>query len=169
MSFLAHRIKPHLVDASKQYPNFETWYSKVSTELLYGLRSIVFIYHKNDIAAFSILKHSDVEKKICTFYTVNKYRRNHIGNLLMQNSLQLLGSGSVLITMPDKKVDEFRNILSKYNFVNQNKIMNYYNKNEEEYFFIRNSVPYSRYIKELPASHLECKNYSSYSDQHYNV
>ena len=128
-------INPLLVDADVQYPNFLSWYAKVSSELYVGLRSIVFILHKEDVAAFSILKHTVTENKICTFFTSPRYRNNGVGSLLMRISLGMFDGKSVALTMPERKVEEFDKILKKNNFIKEKSVMNYNNRNEEEFFF----------------------------------
>lgn len=130
-------INPFLSDLCMQYPNFLSWYSKVNVELYLGWRSFIYILYKNNVAAFSILKHTRNENKICTLFTSDKYRNNGLGSHLMEMSLDILKGENVSLTMPEKKVEEFSQILKKNNFLLENRIANYYNKNEIEFFFTR--------------------------------
>lgn len=139
ISYYDKILRPYLADASVQYPYFDHWYAKVLDELLYGFRSIVLIYEKSNIAGFSILKHSPPENKICTFYIVQKYRKNNISGFLMDYSLKLLKHKNVLITMPDKKVEAFTPLLNRFGFKLYGNILNYYNKSESEFFYMYNS------------------------------
>ena len=137
MSKYQSLISPLLSDVNNQYPNFPVWYSKVAYELLFGFRTFILILCENNVAAFSILKHSKEENKICTLLTSKKFRNIGLGAWLMRMSLSQFDGQNISLTMPEKKVEEFTQIINKNNFFLEKKILNFYNRDEIEFFYTR--------------------------------
>jgi hypothetical protein len=118
-----------------EYPNFKDWYfKKVIPGIGHG-RSIILKKYKNEIVGLSILKNTHNEKKICTFRIGDKFQRLGIGSEMLKESCGILETVSPLITVSERRIDEFSSILSKNNFKLEHIYQNYYKDNQKEYSF----------------------------------
>lgn len=129
-------ITPFFSVPNESYPHFSNWHKKISSEIFTPSRSIIVALENNKIMGFSILKHTNDENKICTFYIDKMYRKNKIGTLLMKKSLDLL-CYNALLSINEKLVDSFYPILNKFEFNNIAIKNNYYQFGHKEYFFKR--------------------------------
>lgn len=55
--------------------------------------------------------------------------------MLLESSIDYLGVDDPFITVPQQHIDEFRPLLSKFNFVEKGKFPNYYRKGSCEFCF----------------------------------
>lgn len=118
------------------YPCFSNWHKKISTEIFTPSRSFIIVLEDNKIAGFSILKHTNDENKICTFYIDKLFRKNKIGTLLMKSSLDVLHNNAI-ITINEKLVDMYYPLLNRFDFYNVAIKNDYYRLGQKEYFFKR--------------------------------
>ena len=99
------------------YPDYKEWYTKVQVPGLYTNERNIIIAHINEkIVGFVSLKKTPTEKKICTFYVEKSFRRNKIGTILVEKSIEFLEESRPLITIPMDKLNEFIRIANKYNW-----------------------------------------------------
>lgn len=132
-------LRCYLGETADLYPKFDSWYNKIFYDLCFGNRSILVVKLKDQVAGYSIVKHSVFENKICSFNVLKKYRRNRIGTTLMEKSVELL-QGNALITINERLVDSFSSIIEKYEFLLCFRLLNIYRANQYEYFFFRENV-----------------------------
>lgn len=105
------------VDLSETYPEFRGWLeNSVYPGLLNGTRTIVLQYRGNQISGFSIIKNDQQEKKICCLYVLPKFQRAGVGLDLFQRSFDLLDSETPLITISEKKEQEFKRLVRYFGF-----------------------------------------------------
>ena len=117
-----------------EYPNFSNWYhQKVYQGLENGTRSLLIARDNasKKIAGISIIKNYH-EKKICTFRILSEFQHKGIGSKLMEKSLEILETDSPLITVSEDHINEFQNILNKFNFKEIKKYDNYYKEGKFE-------------------------------------
>ena len=80
---------------SIDYPTHKHWfYTKQIPGIFKGERDILFIRNpknKNEIIAFSCLKKTETEKKICNIYVSEEFRNKGLGTILFEESMKWLG------------------------------------------------------------------------------
>ncbi|MGZ0899467.1 GNAT family N-acetyltransferase [Pseudomonas putida] len=129
-------IASHLSAVSHLYPGFREWlYFKFKPEFSNGSRDIIVAYDSNNIAGLSLLKFSDFEHKICTFYVMPAYRGLSIGNELMDRSLSFLGNRNVTISVSQEREMELYPVLKKSGFELDRKIEGAYRPGVFENFY----------------------------------
>ncbi|GEM_PF-5168718 len=124
-----------LSDLECEYPNFGKWLLRVFEEISKGERSILLKLYNEQVVAISIIKHTKHEEKISTFRVLSKYKGLGIGTELMEDSFYYLRNDSPLITVSEKRINEFIPFLSKLKFEETEKIQSCYLKNITEYIF----------------------------------
>lgn len=135
------------------YPAAQEWFvHKVIPDLenSNGNRDILFLFVYNDnnekiLAGLAILKKDIYEKKICTFHIKKEFRRNGLGNYLMDACIKFLGTTSPMITIAKSRIiPNDNNYLSFINFFNKyypnqfkclQKLKDYYRDEYDEYVF----------------------------------
>lgn len=129
-------IASHLSAVSHLYPGFKEWlYFKFKPELLSGSRDILIARDGNNIAGLSLLKFSNLEHKICTFYVMPAYRGLSIGHELMDRSLSLLCNRNVLISVSEEREVELSRVLKSSGFKLDRKIEGVYRSGVVESFY----------------------------------
>ena len=106
-----------LKDIAPLYPNFDTWLNfTFRRNISSGERNIVLATDGTNILGLSLLKKTQEENKICTFYVPKQYRGMNIGNELMNKSLTILDSQDSFITVADERHSELKPLLSSNGF-----------------------------------------------------
>ena len=119
----------------KDYLNHKNWfYNKFSKELDGKRREIIYFEEDSKICGVVFLKNTEEEKKICTLYIKEEYRKQGIGTKLILESIKFLGTTKPLITMPEYKENCFKKIINKYKWEKTQEIENCYSKNKELVF-----------------------------------
>ncbi len=113
----------------KDYPNHFEWYwTKEIPRVFNGTGEIIICTINDNIAGVTFLKKDELEKKICTFLVVEKYRRKHVATELLEKAFKYLGTTKPLITIADNKFKMFENIIKKYDWkLTQTLSKGYYN------------------------------------------
>lgn len=125
----------HISTLEQEYPHFKEWYyTTVLPETSVGLRKIIVAHIDNSFAGVLILKDSD-EKKICTLRVAPEYRGNGLGHQFMSIALCELNTEHPLITVSDKHIAEFKNLLHDYDFKFTEMYFERYIKNRYELAF----------------------------------
>lgn len=119
----------------KDYPIHKEWFYDKFVKELDGIKREIIYYEKNNIIyGVVFLKNSEEEKKICTIYVDEKYRKQGVGTSLIKESMKFLGTQTPFITMPDYKEKCFLKIIEKYNWKKTQVIDSYYSNNRELVF-----------------------------------
>ncbi|RWS52361.1 GNAT family N-acetyltransferase [Enterobacter cloacae] len=132
--FSKHNVRAFLKQVEAHYPNFRSWLDfTFARQLTDGNRKALIVKEKNKIIGISLLKKTQMENKICTFYVAPQHRGKGIGKMLMNESLSYLKS-DVHITVCEERWPEMRPFLEKYCFKLDNELPNFYRDGCTEYF-----------------------------------
>lgn len=110
-------IAAALSSVSPYYPNFKEWlFFNFNKGLRSGERKILLAHNGTDICAVSLLKLTDNENKICTFFVRPDFRERGLGRILMSRSLCELSGKSSIITVAEERHSELSPLLIESNF-----------------------------------------------------
>ena len=134
------------------YPNYKDWFLNKQVKGMDNDRDIIFALCNDEIVGVSNIKKSIDEKKICTLYIKECFRKNSIGSSLIQMSFEELETNKPLVTISSNKIYDFRKIIIKNNWELSGELKNFYKNNSDEYvfndsLFIKNEEPISSLIK----------------------
>ena len=117
-----------LTDYNKlQYPEYYRWYYQTNIpRILSGEGEAIFYLDGFQIVGLSMLKRTDDEAKICTFFIDEEYRKRGYSSLLLEDSFGYLGTESPIITIPENRLDEFSKIIEAYGWVPTETTNKYY-------------------------------------------
>lgn len=117
-----------LTDYNKlQYPEYFKWYYQTNIpRILSGEGEAIFYLDGFQIVGLSMLKRTDDEAKICTFFIDEEYRKRGYSSLLLEDSFGYLGTESPIITIPENRLDEFSKIIEAYGWVPTETTNKYY-------------------------------------------
>lgn len=121
----------------KEYPMFKHWYfSKVIPGIKNDYRSIIIKTDKfSQIIGLAIIKNGFYEKKICTLWVSDSYKKLGIGSELIKTSIEILESELPLITVSSSRIKEFNPIFDKFGFELIEEHNSYYKKSIPELVF----------------------------------
>ena len=108
-----------LTDYNKlQYPEYFKWYYHTNIpRILDGEGEAIFYLDGFQIVGLSMLKRTEDESKICTFLIDEEYRKKGYSKMILEDSYDYLGTERPLITIPEKRLDEFSKIIEAYGWV----------------------------------------------------
>ena len=108
-----------LTDYNKlQYPEYYKWYYQTNIpRILDGEGEAIFYLDGFQIVGLSMLKRTEDESKICTFLIDEEYRKKGYSKMILEDSYDYLGTERPLITIPEKRLDEFSKIIEAYGWV----------------------------------------------------
>ena len=108
-----------LTDYNKlQYPEYYKWYYQTNIpRILDGEGEAIFYLDGFQIVGLSMLKRTADESKICTFLIDEEYRKKGYSKMILEDSYEFLGTEKPLITIPEKRLDEFSKIIEAYGWV----------------------------------------------------
>ena len=108
-----------LTDYNKlQYPEYYKWYYQTNIpRILSGEGEAIFYLDGFQIVGLTILKRDEDESKICTFLIYEEYRKKGYSSSLLEDSFGYLGTERPVITIPEKRIDEFSKIIEAYGWV----------------------------------------------------
>lgn len=110
-----------------QYPEYYKWYyQKNLPRILAGNGETIFYLDGFQIVGLSMLKKSENESKICTFLINKEYHKRGYSKLILEDSYEYLGTERALITIPEKRLDEFSEIIESYGWVASETTNEYY-------------------------------------------
>ena len=117
-----------LTDYNKlQYPEYYKWYYQTNIpRILDGEGEAIFYLDGFQIVGLSMLKRTDDEAKICTFLIDEEYRKKGYSKMILEDSYDYLGTEKPLITIPEKRLDEFSKIIEAYGWVPSETTDEYY-------------------------------------------
>ena len=106
-----------------QYPEYYKWYyQKNLPRILAGNGEAIFYLDGFQIVGLTMLKKSENESKICTFLINKEYRKRGYSKLILEDSYEYLA----LITIPEKRLDEFSEIIDSYGWIASETTNEYY-------------------------------------------
>lgn len=125
------------------YPNHFKWYwTKALPRVLNGTGEIIICIVNNNVAGVTILKKNGRERKICTLYVVEGYRKKHIATNMLEYAFKYLETTKPLITIADYKVPLFESLIKKYHWkLIQTMEEGYYNDFSREKVFNEHLYP----------------------------
>lgn len=128
---------------STDYPNHFKWYwTKALPRVLNGTGEIIICIVNNNVAGVTILKKNGRERKICTLYVVEDYRKKHIATNMLEYAFKYLETTKPLITIADYKVPLFESLIKKYHWkLIQTMEKGYYNDFSREKVFNEHLYP----------------------------
>ncbi|MEE3342731.1 MAG: hypothetical protein VZS44_01415 [Bacilli bacterium] len=117
-----------LTDYNKlQYPEYYKWYyQKNLPRIITGNGEAIFYLDGFQIVGLSMLKKTEDESKICTLLINEDYRKKGYSKLILEDSYEYLGTEKPLITIPEKRLDEFSKIIKDYGWVATETTNKYY-------------------------------------------
>lgn len=126
-----------LKELRKDYPCFPAWfYTKVTRGITDGSRQLWFALTTEDVAAgILILKKSPMEKKICTLYVRESFRRKGVGTLMMHNAFSQLETSTPLATVSSNQLGKYEALLRHFNFHLHKRYKDYYRYGSVEYSY----------------------------------
>ena len=115
---LADEIYALTIHLNGTYPGYKEWfYEKQINGCLTPNRNIIFIKNeKDEIIALSCLKKDDEEKKICTLFVSDEYRKQGLGSILFEESIKFLETTKPLVTFTEDKLLMFEKMIIKYDW-----------------------------------------------------
>lgn len=103
-------IYPIIVSSCSQYyRDLEDWFSRVKKDLLENcdIYNLLIIMEHQDFKGFCIIKKSPYEKKICTLYVREMFRKQKVGTELCKVACELLGTNKPVISIPEDRLSMF--------------------------------------------------------------
>lgn len=132
------RIAKALSEVSPLYPGFRNWlYFIFRPGVSRGERKILIAYCGGNLSAISLLKDTQEEKKICTFYVLPEYRFRGLSSILMDRSLAELSDKEVAITVSEERNCDLERILLSNGFSLSEKRISVYRDDKAEFFYKR--------------------------------
>lgn len=110
----------------EQYQNYYRWfYSKSVPRVLDGSGEMLFYLDGLIVAGLAILKNTPDEKKICTLMIAEEYRKKGYGSKIVEDAFEILGTDKPLITIPERRLDEFSQIILENGWVEEERTDDY--------------------------------------------
>ncbi len=120
----------------EDYPRHKSWFYQKhlpATFVKGSGRDIIFAYDKNGkIYGTSFIKEDENEKKICTLFVSPEVRGLGIGTLLVEKSMEMLGTTKPTITLADYKFPMFEGLIKKYGWEITEEVTGLYNDKHNE-------------------------------------
>ncbi len=118
------------------YPEYDKWFKE---KFIPGLQKsermfIIALDDNNTLAGCVLIKNTKEEKKISTLLVDPKFRRKGLGEELLKQTLQELGSHP-LITVSNKNLSQLQPLLKKCGFHLSAIKKGVYNSQDTEYYF----------------------------------
>ena len=111
-----------------QYPGYLKWFYTVNLPRIFkGEGDIIFYLDGLEIVSLTILKNAE-EKKICTLLVNEDYQKKGYSKQILENSFEYLGTDKPLITIPNKRLDEFNKIIDAYHWIETDRTDEYYSE-----------------------------------------
>ncbi len=120
----------------EDYPKYNSWFYKKHLPAVFvpnSGRDIIFAYDEDkNICGISFIKEDDVEKKICTLFVDQKFRGMGVGTMLVEKSMEKLGTTKPMITLAEYKLPMFESIIKKYGWEKTEEVIGLYNNKYKE-------------------------------------
>lgn len=121
------------ISLKELYPKYSNWYmNEVVPGLTDGSYEIVICTANKNVAGIAILKKHENEKKICTFFIVQKFKKSKIKEKLLKKCFEILNTTKPLISISESEIDIFEKLIVKYEW-KQTEV--FYNDKYKEFVF----------------------------------
>lgn len=101
----------------EQYQEYLKWYyNKNIPRVLNGTGEIIFYLEGFTVSGLAILKKDVDEKKICTLMINEEYRKKGYSKEILESAFEYLETDKPLITIPTKRIEEFKSIITAYDW-----------------------------------------------------
>lgn len=120
------------------YPQINLWYWKTFAQGLYKNERNVLVVRDLDgeFAGFSLLKNTEFEKKVCTFYILPEFRESGIGKKFLPLAIDVIGGKNVGITASKLVYPTLDPLLLDNNFVLVEKKEGLYKPENTEHIYL---------------------------------
>lgn len=124
-------------DLGEIYPNYKNWFYEKHVVGCYNkTREIIFMKNdKSEVIGFASLKKELAEKKICTIYVKEGYRKKGVSKYLLEKSFEILETNKPLVTFSENNLELYRGIIKKYNWELVEIVFNKYQLGNREYCY----------------------------------
>lgn len=130
------KINAALNEVAPLYPDFEDWFNNKFLPSFYvGKREILYAYSDDKLCGISLIKKTEEENKLCTFYILSEARGKGLGSDLLDKSLEYFQNESTIISVSNERLTELYPMLSSKGFVLDNCIEHMYRHENIEHFF----------------------------------
>lgn len=114
---IAREVFNNISHLEEAYPNFADWFfSKVTSGLVNGTRSLIIELRDGKMAGVSILKDTLTEKKICTISVADEFKAKGLGYRMFEKSMRQLNTDKPLATVSEDRMPEFEKIFRHLNY-----------------------------------------------------
>lgn len=122
-------------EIESDYPLHYSWFfEKFINGLSNGSREIIYCEVDSVPVGVAFLKKTNEEKKICTIFVKEEFRKCGIGTKILEHSFEFLGTKKPLISMPIHKEKCFQKVIDKYEWNKKQIIDACYSDNKEIVF-----------------------------------
>ena len=131
-----HRVWDFVSLLSPQYPGIDHWFhDKVMIGELKGTRRIFAMELGGRLAAVTIAKNEDGERKLCCVRVRPDLEGRGFGIRLMERAMDWMGTDRPLATVSEEKLPQFERIFERYGFQNTGAETGIYRPGKIEYIF----------------------------------
>lgn len=110
-------LREDIVFLRGSYPNFDSWLlDKVIPGIMNGERTIIIEVRADETAGFMILKHTHLEKKLCTLRVRPQYESRGMGVRLFDTAFEILKTDRPLLSVSEKAKPKFENLFKYFGF-----------------------------------------------------
>jgi hypothetical protein len=118
------------------YPNFFEWLEDtVWPGLRASERTIVFEMRQGKLAAFMILKHTQIERKLCTLRVLPDFGQLGIGPRLFETAFDILDTEKPLLSVAETQAPRFEKLFRHFGFEKQGAYVGLYRPGQIETSF----------------------------------
>ena len=118
------------------YPGYEKWFKQTFIPGLQKKERMCIVAQNQDgtLAGCVLLKKTEEEKKICTFFVHPKFRGRGLGKQLMERTLKEMGEHP-LITVSNRSLPQLKRLLDEYGFHLSAAKKGIYRSKDTEFYF----------------------------------
>jgi len=117
----------YIKSSADYYKDIDCWFfNKVLPGISTGERTIITFKYNNYLAGLAIIKHTHLEKKICTLKIGKPFQKIGLGYMLFEKCFELLNTEKPLATVSAELLGGYVRILDFYGFKLENVLDNNY-------------------------------------------
>ena len=136
LSVLEDAVENDLPFFARAYPDFCLWLrATVIPGLVSGERSIWIEQRDESIVGLLILKHSKVERKLCTLRVREPLQNRGMGMRLFERAFDVLGTDEPLLSVADSNLPKFQRIFDHFGFRKEGQYHGLYRVDSTEFSF----------------------------------
>jgi ribosomal protein S18 acetylase RimI-like enzyme len=118
------------------YPSFDQWIlQKVLPGISAGERTVIIEKRFNVAVALLIVKHTQVEQKICTLRVNPQYESKGLGVRLFEEAFEILQTSKPLLSVSETSKSKFTKLFKYFGFTEEAKYQGLYLPNANEYSY----------------------------------